>query len=164
MKLRTLTYCGTCLFFLVGRIPGAPAQDAASPVPETWELASPKLQEDYPDMCLDADGTAWVVYLAYNGKADTLKVARKTKAGLKPVGNLAGPGVMHQPVIACDGSGVTWAIWSELNRETQSWSLKARRIAGGKIQPGETVIEDQSGSAFFADAGTDRSGRVWVTW
>ncbi len=139
------------------------AQPGSPPVVSTAALAHDNVQEDFPAMCLDGDGVPWIVYIEYNGKADELKIARKTQSGLQTLGTLAGPGIIHQPAVACDGKGAIWAVWSELDSKN-AWHLNARRIVDGKIQAEVVELEGSSGSAIFADAGTDRRGRVWVAW
>ena len=127
-----------------------------------WSIANANLQEDFPVACLDTDGTAWVAYVAYDGEADVLKLARQTGDALEDIGQVAGPGIIHQPAIASDGKGV-WIAWSELDTQTNRWSLNARRVVDGELTEA-VVLEDASGSAVFADAGSDSKGRVWVAW
>ena len=134
----------------------------AGPVTSVSSLATDKVQEDFPAMCLDATGTPWVAYVEWTGKADTLKIARKIGGSLKCVGKLAGPSVIHQPAIACDGKGTIWVIWSQVNAENVM-DLHARSIVGGKIQPKTISLAGAPGNV-FADAGTDAAGRVWVAW
>ena len=136
---------------------------ADSPVVATMRLASEGVQEDFPGMCLDRDGTPWVVYVEYDNKADSLKIARAGKETLEPVGSLAGPGIIHRPAVACDGKGAIWAVWSELD-DKNAWQLKARQVVDGKVDAETIVLEGSSGSAIFSDAGTDSQGRVWVAW
>ncbi len=131
-------------------------------------LADGDVQQDYPSMCVGPDGTPWVVYIAFNGQKDTLKLARKTADGLEKVGTLAGPGIINRPQIAADGSGTLWAIWSELQKTDQfgeNWTLRARRIEDGEIADETvTLAGKKGGTHVFSDAETDRQGRVWVTW
>jgi hypothetical protein len=136
---------------------------ADTPVVATAGLNTANLQEDFPAMCLDRDGTAWVVYIENDSQADTLKIARKTDTGLVTIGVLAEPGIIHRPAIACDGKGTVWAIWSELD-DKNAWELNARAIVDGKIAAETVTIEGASGSAIFPDAGSDAAGRVWVVW
>ena len=42
-------------------------------------LADPELQEDFPALCHDGNGSAWLAYVAYNGTADELKSAVNSK-------------------------------------------------------------------------------------
>jgi len=142
----------------------APATAAESDAISTqWPLATAGLHEDFPALCLDQAGVPWVAYVEHDGTTDRLKLARKTEDGLQVQGELAGPGIIHQPVIACDGQGAVWVIWSELGRDGR-WALMARAVRDGKVAAENKTLEATSGSAVFADAGTDRAGRVWVTW
>ncbi len=133
-------------------------------VSKTWSIAAPKLQQDFPTLCVDAEANPWVAYVQYNGKADELKVALKTEDGLQTVGSLAGPGIIHQPAIACDGKGAIWTVWSEIDRSDDTWLLKARAVVDGKIANETVTLEGDSGSAVFTEAATDSKGRVWVVW
>jgi len=141
-----------------------PAQCLAAPGPvvSTAALATPKIQEDFPAMCVDRKGTPWVAYVQWDGKVDVLKLARKTKAGLKAVATLAGPGIIHQPAIACDAKGAIWVVWSQV-ADDNVMKLHARRVVDGKPDAGTVAVSAQ-GSAVFSDAGADAKGRVWVVW
>ena len=153
---------------LLSTFPGSNSAVAAddpvvSIVVSTAALASDNLQEDFPAMCLDSGGTPWVAYVEFDGKADRLKVARKNGDSLEPLESLAGPSVIHQPAIACDGKGAVWAVWSQFDLP-HGWKLHAKQIVGKTIQSETVTLDDDSGSAIFAHAGTDRKGRVWVVW
>ncbi|HEX7897641.1 MAG TPA: hypothetical protein VF950_07760 [Planctomycetota bacterium] len=127
-----------------------------------WALSDPALHQDFPDLCLDADGTAWIAYLRHDGKADTVRLAKKGPAGLEDVAALSEPGVAHQPAIARDGSGGLWVFWGQLGPKNVV-RLHARSVRDGK--PGELLtLAASDGSDTFADAGTDAAGRVWVVW
>ena len=139
-----------------------PAVRGAELITGRCELVDAAVHHDFPDMCLDAAGIPWVVYIEYDGKADVLKLAKKTAAGLECVTAVSAPGVIHQPAIACDGSGGLWCFWGELGAR-QIVSLHARRWAAGKLDE-PIVLAESDGSDTFADAGTDRAGRVWVVW
>jgi hypothetical protein len=140
------------------------AQEEKPLLAETLILASPKLQEDFPVLALGKKGFPWVAYVAWDGTADTLKIARKAPKGLVPLGSLAGPGIIHRPAIANDRDNRFWVFWSELDEKTLSWSLKARSVAPPVIEDTVVTIDGESGSAIFADAGADIKGRVWVVW
>ena len=104
--MRTLQNCLRAL--LLGCVAFSTSHVLAEPtaiVSKTWSIAAPKLQQDFPALCVDAEANPWVAYVQFNGKADELKVALKTEDGLQTVGSLAGPGIIHQPAIACDGKG-----------------------------------------------------------
>ncbi len=136
------------------------------PVVSTAALANDNVQEDFPALCLDQDGTPWVAYVEhhgeYDGEHDVLRIAKLTDDGLKPMGRLAGPGVIHQPALA-RGNGALWAIWSQVD-EGNVMNLYARRVVDGKPQGKAVVLADSPQGDVFADAGTDRNGRLWVAW
>ena len=130
----------------------------------TASIATPNVQEDYPAMCIDRQGRPCVVYVAWDGKADSLKLARLDGGELKAIATPAGPGIIHQPAVACDAKGAIWAIWSQINEETNAWSLNARRVTGDKPDAKIVTVEGKSGSAVFCDAGADAKGRIWIAW
>jgi hypothetical protein len=133
-------------------------------VSETWSIAAASLQEDFPALCVDAKATPWVAYVQYDGTADELKIARKNDEGLQVVGSLAGPGIIHQPALACDGEGTLWTVWSQIDEASDTWRLNARAVVDGKIQEKVTTLDGDSGSAVFSEAAADPEGRVWVVW
>ncbi|MDP6634771.1 MAG: hypothetical protein QGG42_07730 [Phycisphaerae bacterium] len=133
-------------------------------VTPTASLATPDVQEDYPAMCVDKQGRPCVIYVAWDDKADSLKLARLEDGKLKVIATPAGPGIIHQPAVACDAKGAIWAIWSQINEQTNAWSLNARRIVGDKPDAQTVTVEGKSGSAVFCDAGSDAKGRIWITW
>lgn len=148
-----------------GGMTGTSLGQAPAPTLERarWQIATPELQEDFPAVCLDHQGTPWMAYVVYNGKADTLRIAKKAEAGFEVIGDLAGPGVIHQPAVLCDGQGAIWTVWSEHNGDG-AWQLKTRKIVDNKIAETTTVLDATSGNAVFSDAGADQSGRIWVVW
>jgi hypothetical protein len=137
--------------------------DEAPPIDDRWSLSDPKLAQDFPDLCLDRNGAAWVAYIRHDGKADTVRLARKTAQGLEDVDALGEPGVAHQPAIACDGSGTLWVFWGQLGAKNIV-NLKARSVRDGKPTGTILTLAESEGSDSFADAGTDAAGRVWVVW
>jgi hypothetical protein len=135
----------------------------AGPVTSVSSLATPRVQEDFPAMCLDATGTPWVAYVEWNGKADTLKIARRAGAKLTATATLAGPGIIHRPAIACDGSGAIWVVWSQVS-DKDVMDLHAQCVVDGKVRGKPVTLATSPAGDVFADAGTDAAGRVWVAW
>jgi hypothetical protein len=142
---------------------GAADGDDAVRVEDRWSLSDPKLIQDFPDLCLDRSGTPWVAYIRHDGKADTVRLARKTAQGLEDVLALGEPGVAHQPAIACDGSGTLWVVWGQLGSKNIV-HLLARSVRDGAPAGPTFVLAESEGSDSFADAGTDAAGRVWIVW
>ena len=151
------------LAFVLSLLGAVLTADGATITP-TASIETNDIQEDYPAMCIDQQGRPCVIYVAWDGKADSLKLARLEDSKLKPIATLAGPGIIHQPALACDAKGAVWAIWSQVNEKTNAWSLNARRVAGDKPDEQTVTVEGKSGSAVFCDAGADAKGRIWITW
>ena len=152
-----------CVVLAAVLLPLSTSTVAAGPVTSVSALATDKLQEDFPAMCLDATGTPWVAYVEWDGKADRLKIARRDGASLKVTATLAGPGIIHRPAIACDGTGAIWVIWSQVNA-SDVMDLHARCVVDGKARDEAVMLATSPAGDVFADAGTDAAGRVWVAW
>jgi len=140
----------------------APAAALPSPVAKRWELADEKAHRDFPAMALDASGTPWIAFIEHDGKADVLKLARKSASGIETVATVSEPGVVHQPALAIAGDGAVWCFWGQVDARDVV-TLRARRFANGKLDA-ETTLAKSDASDTFADAGTDHAGRVWVVW
>lgn len=139
----------------------APAQDLT---PQPVILREEGVQSDFPALALDANGTPWVAYVAWDTKWDTLRLAKASDSKLSQVLTIGQPGIIHQPTLAADGSGALIVVWSQVN-ERDLMDLKAQRIRNGRPD-GEIVTLAASGKGgnAFARAATDRAGRVWVAW
>ena len=132
------------------------------------ELNQPDRQEDFPAMCVNAEGQPIVVFIEHQDDADTLKLATlDAKGKLNAVADVSGPGItnIYQPCITRLPNGRMLCVWSQLEADGQ-WDLMARTIGRkGLAAIGDPVrITRGSGNDIFADLGTDRHGRVWVTW
>lgn len=133
------------------------------PVVQRFISSDAKLHRDFPDFCLGADNTRWVIYIEHDSKTDTLHLARGEDSELKPVAVLSKPGILHQPAIAADGAGGVWCFWGEVNA-ADVMTLRARRFAEGEVGEEIELAASKDAGNTFADAGKDPSGRVWVTW
>lgn len=121
------------------------------------------LQRDFPDLCIDAKGVLWTCYIENDGREDTLQLAGSHGDTLVPAAVVSSkPGVLHQPAIACDDNGAVWCIWGQVD-DRNVMTLRARCFARNKLDD-EITLASSEGSDSFADAGTDRAGRVWVAW
>jgi hypothetical protein len=141
----------------------APATAATpSPVARQWDLADEPLHRDFPAMALDGRGTPWIAFIEHDGRADMLKLARQSANGLEIVAAISTPGVVHQPALAVADDGAVWCFWGQVD-ERDVVTLRARRFAGGHLDP-EITLAKSDASDTFADAGTDPAGRVWVVW
>jgi len=139
-----------------------PEIDLPSPLGDRWQLADATLHRDFPAMALDATGTPWIPYIEHDGKADVLKLARRTDSRLETAATLSEPGMIHQPAVACTSDGTVWSFWGQVDGRNIV-TLRARRFANGKLDAPRTLATSDA-SDTFADAGTDHAGRVWVVW
>jgi len=136
--------------------------------PPWAELNAEGVEEDFPDHCLTADGVPAVVFVEHDGKNDVLALATIDPAGdLVRRETIAAPksGNVYQPCLTRPSDGSLLAIWSQLEDDGQ-WDLWARAIAAdGSTATGEPArLTKGHGNDIFADLGTDRHGRVWLTW
>lgn len=117
---------------------------------------------DFPAVCTDGDGTPWVAFVQWDGKEDSLHVAKLTGDVLSDVLTVGKPGIIHQPAIAADGNGVVHVIWSQVN-EQNLMELHAAQIRDGKAEA-MTLARSPNGGNVFAKAATHAAGDVWVVW
>jgi len=119
---------------------------------------------DFPTLCTAADGTPHVAYVQWDGKADTLHVAKLSKGALSDVLTVGQPGIIHQPALTTDGNGTLHLVWSQVNAQ-DLMELKKAQIREGKLS-GEitTLASSPNGGNAFAKAATSPTGDVWVVW
>lgn len=132
------------------------------------QLDRPNLQEDFPAMCLNAEGKPIVVFIENDGEADTLRLAELGENGkMKAVATVSGDGVTNitQPCLTLLPGGRLLCVWSQLESDGQ-WDLMTRIIGRkGKAAMGKPIrLSESGGNDIFPDLGTDRHGRVWVAW
>jgi hypothetical protein len=143
---------------------------AALPQPSLFAPTSARLasrdetrHRDFPDLCLDAQASLWLTCIEHDGQADTLHLLKRDGRDLAPLGPLSQPGVLHQPAITSDGAGGVWCFWGQANAK-DIVTLRARRFTDGKLENEIELAAAPDAGSSFADATTDASGRVWVTW
>lgn len=130
----------------------------------TQALRRDGVQSDFPALAVDAQSTPWVAYVEWDGKQDSLRLAKRSDDGLAPALTLGTPGIIHQPTIARAGDGSLVVVWSQVN-EQNLMDLKTQRVRDGKLLGHvETLAASATGGNAFARAATDRAGRVWVVW
>ncbi len=140
------------------------ANEANQLVPEIASLRHREHQSDFPAMAVDSRGTPWVAYVEWDGKHDSLCLAKQSNASLEKVLVLGQPGIIHQPSIATDRSGTIVVVWSQVN-DKNLMDLRSQRVRDGKLDGEEMILAaSPNGGNVFAHAATDRSGRVWVAW
>ncbi len=121
------------------------------------------IQCDLPSAVSDNNGKALIAYLEWNGKTDSLILARETKEGVQKFSNRVAQGVLHQPALAVDGKGTAWIIWAETHPDT-TVNLITRSWSEGKGLSKPFSISDSDAAEAFVVAGTDSKGRVWTAW
>lgn len=127
---------------------------------QTYALAHPDRQEDFPALTLDDSGNPWLAYILYDGTNDVLQLARLVDDHLENVEALSIPGVVHQASITRDRSGVLHVFWSQL-QAAGHWNLLHRVVREGRVSGPPVLVAE---NAIFADCGTDDTGRVWAAW
>jgi len=135
-------------------------------LPKPHVLRQDGKQSDFPALCTDGDGTPWVAYVQWDGKEDTLHVAKVADGVLNDVLTVNGAGIIHQPSIVRDGAGMLHLFWSQVN-EKNIMDLKHTAIPyenTPKTIEGETIASSPKGGNVFAKAATDPAGNVWVVW
>ncbi|MEM7699468.1 MAG: hypothetical protein AAF236_13810 [Verrucomicrobiota bacterium] len=140
-------------------------------LPNTPLLAAfnrPDFQEDFPAMCLNAEGKPIVAFVEHDGTADRLKLAELKENGqLRAVAQISAEGVTNitQPCLTRLPNGRHLCVWSQLEADGQ-WDLVAREIGRkGKAALGAPFhLTHGGGNDIFPDLGTDRHGKVWVVW
>ena len=132
------------------------------------ELNRGQVHEDFPAMCLNEEGKPIVAFIEHDGQSDTLRLAELGEDGkLKVVDRISGEGISNitQPCLTRMPNGRHLCVWSQLEADGQ-WDLMARVIGRkGKAALAEPIrITKGGGNDIFPDLGTDRHGRVWITW
>ena len=133
------------------------------PLTALFPAKDPAKHRDFPDLCVDEATGVWVTYIEHDGQADVLHLARREAAALKHQTAVSRPGVLHQPAIAADGASGVWCFWGQVNSKDVV-TLRARRFTKGKLEDEVELAATPDAGNSFADAATDASGRVWVTW
>lgn len=117
---------------------------------------------DFPALTTAADGTPWVAYVQWDGKEDSLCVAKLAGDALQRVRS-HGQGIIHQPAIATDGKGDVHVIWSQVN-DKNLMELHTAVVREGVLGEIFVLASSPNGGNAFAKAATDPSGKVWLVW
>ena len=133
------------------------------PLTALFPTKDPVKHRDFPDLCVDSATGVWVTYIEHDGQADVLHLAKREAASLKHETAVSQPGVLHHPAIAADGASGVWCFWGQVNAKDVV-TLRARRFIKGKLEDEVELAATSDAGNSFADAATDASGRVWVTW
>ena len=156
-------------------------------IPPFTRLTSSPEEQDYPAAAADKSGNVWLAYMEFKHNKDHNRLRANLQQRLtdfselkaptggdqilvmkisggkasEPIPVTPGGGDLYRPAIAVDGSGRTWAFWSQ--NDKGNFDVWGRVIENGR--PGTTVrISSAAGSDVDAVAATDSQGRVWVAW
>lgn len=138
---------------------------------------------DFPAVCSDPDGGAWIAYIAYTGSAsprlslkeepkdfdrfrqaaynDQLLVVRE-QGGVysQPVAITAAGLDLLAPAIACNGRGRTAAFWSQ--GTAGNWDLYVS-VRGKGAWSAPVRLTTEAGPDIYA-AATSAGDEIWVAW
>lgn len=131
-------------------------------LPQSIALQAEGKWVDFPAVTTAADGTPWVAYVQWDGKDDSLYVAKLTGGALQMVRS-HGQGIIHQPAIATDGKGDVHVIWSQVN-DKNLMELHTAVVREGVLGEIFVLATSPNGGNAFAKATTDASGKVWLVW
>ena len=171
---------GQNVTFLNGRV-------TVTRVTVAQRLTSEKTEDDWPDAVAAPDGSAWIVYLAYqNGPPiDAERIhTRKTFDELVPKGNGDQVRLLHydgktwsgpwnvtdagldlwRPAVAVGSDGRVWVVWSQ--NFQGDWNIVVRSFdpATGRWS-GAYVIERPEGTDINPAAAADpKTGAIYVAW
>lgn len=130
-------------------------------------LDRPGRQEDFPTMCLNEEGQPILVFIEHFEDRDMLKLAEYIDGALKPVAQVSGEEATNitQPCLTRLPNGRHLCVWSQLEADGQ-WDLWGRVIGrrGKAALAAPFRLTEGNGNDIFPDLGTDRHGKVWVTW
>ena len=141
-----------------------PPLDGPNLTPSPAVFRTQGVQSDFPALALDANGAPWIAFVAWDGNADTLRIARLNDGSLTGALAIGKPGIIHQPALATDGTGAMHVIWSQVN-DRDLMELRTQVIRDGKTFGDIMVLtSSENGGNAFAKAATDRAGRVWLVW
>lgn len=138
---------------------------------------------DFPAVCADPDGGAWIAYIAYTGSDsprlslkeepkefghfrqaaynDQLLVVREQGGVYSQPVAITAPGLdLLAPAIACDRSGRTAAFWSQ--GTAGNWDLYVS-VRGKGAWSAPVRLTTEAGPDIYA-AATSAGDDIWVAW
>jgi hypothetical protein len=152
-------------------------------------LTGSSTDDDYPVMARGADGTIWMVSVAYHPEDPQLDAMGPEEFGrLTPTKNgdqivlrrfdgkawwpaIAVTGEQQdvwRPTVAVDGKGVVWVAWAQ--PFDGNWEIVRRTYTPPSAGNGEGMwsevvrVTNAPGSDFHVVAATDAEGMVWLAW
>lgn len=128
-------------------------------VPTVITAAGTTHDEDYPALLAASDGSLWLSWIEFDGRADRLRAARWEHNQWTDLGLLAGPGDLYGTRLAELNGGI-WVIWSE--QRDENWDLFARSFSSGKWSEAQRLT-DNPYPDWNHEIQSDGS-RLWVVW
>ncbi|MEX2261176.1 MAG: hypothetical protein WD696_04455 [Bryobacteraceae bacterium] len=121
-----------------------------------------KESEDYPSLVEARDGTLWMAYQAWDGKADRIYVRRyKGSAWSRPEAVASEGGDYFRTAIAEDRDGKIWVAWAA--RTGANFDLYAKAYDGRRWTTAERLTA-AAGSDIFHSLIRDRSGNLYLAY
>ena len=124
--------------------------ESADLTPHPLVLRHQQHQSDFPALTVDSQGTPWVAYVNWDGKQDTLCLAKRTDNRLTQVLTLGRPGIIHQPALAAAEGDILVVVWSQVY-DKNLMDLKAQIVRDGRVEGAEmTLAASDSGGNILA--------------
>ena len=119
-----------------------------------------------PQVAVDANGNALVVWARWNGSSHVIQLRRRSASGtLSPVQTLSPFGDALDPQLAIDRNGNALVVWERSEGIAEAsfpYSIQLRRrSASGILGPIKTLSAENAGSPQLA---IDRNGNTLVVW
>ncbi|MDQ3990774.1 MAG: hypothetical protein M3245_00485 [Actinomycetota bacterium] len=139
-------------------------RSAAGALSPTQTVSAAGEDADYPQVAVDQDGDAVVVWARFDGTNSRVQARRRSAAGaLSPVQALSVAGQSaNRPQVAVDQDGhavIVWQIW-----DGATWRVQARRrSAGGALSPVQT-LSTAGQDAYYPQVAVDQDGHAVVVW
>ncbi|MDQ3991791.1 MAG: hypothetical protein M3245_05725 [Actinomycetota bacterium] len=153
----------TVVIALVASILGVlPAPDAGAAPPETLSPAGQNAAD--PQVAVDADGDAVIVWQRFDGTNWRIQARRRSKTGaLSAVQTLSAAGQSaNDPQVAVDQDGDAVIVWEGFDG-TNSRIQARRRSAAGALSPVRT-LSAAGQNAFDPQVAVDADGDAVIVW
>ena len=114
--------------------------------------------EDFPSLVEARDGTLWMAYQSYDGKADRV-YARRGRSKPEPVSEAGGD--VFRTAIAQDRDGRIWVAWSA--QVNGNFDLYARAFDGRRWSRIERLTTAENADIYHVLA-SDAAGNLYLAW
>lgn len=129
-------------------------------VPASMPLTENADAEDFPSLLEARDGTLWLAYQSFEGKADRLFV-RTMRDGKWLAPEAIGEGDIFRTAIAQDAAGRIWVVWSA--QQNGNFDLWARTHDGNRWARPERLTSAENADIFHSLA-ADAKGNLYLAW